>query len=263
MSIPIHGCVVNTCFIFLPSLLLCFSPSSWVDCTAKISAAELAPGTVINTNGAGDSFTSGLLVASLLRHTGMKIPTPKSEPPTPTHVSEQPMDFHEVSPQRHTAPRNSPKKLTPYQLYMRENYVSLKKQCKDDKKSIFTKCHEMWENESEDVKAMYERRTNEDFAAAENETSLRLVDDMDSLDASTPKHAVRSEALDSDDDDDDEMERTNMYMTNRALNLESAVLFASLVAVHHIDVSTRDLQHIDVIRLLERSMIFPHGLEEI
>jgi len=183
----------------------------------------------------------------------MKIPTPKSEPPTPTHVSEQSMDFHDVSPQRHASPRVSPRKLTPYQLYMRENYVSLKKQCKDDKKAIFTKCHDMWENESEDVKALYERKADEDFAAKESETSLRLVNDMD---ASTPKRATHSGGFDSDDDEgDDEKERTNLYMTNRALNLESAVLFASLVALHHIDVSTRDLPHIDVIRLLERYVL--------
>lgn len=191
----------------------------------------------------------------------MKMPTPQSEPPTPKHVTEHVMDFHEVTPQM-APPRTSPKKLTPYQLYMRENYVSLKKQCKDDKKAIFTKCHELWENESGEVKALYERQANEDFAVAESEMSLRLVDDMDTLDASTPKSATHAESLGSDDDDDDEVEK-NLYMTNRALNLESAVMFASLVAVHHIDVSTRDLQHLDVIRLLERSMIFPHGLEEI
>jgi len=197
----------------------------------------------------------------------MKMPTPKSEPPTPTHVTEHSMDFHEVaSPKRHAPPaRNSPtpKKLTPYQLYMRENYVSLKKQCQDDKKAIFTKCHEMWENESEDVKALYERKAEEDYAVQESETSMRLVDDMDTLDAASPNRAEAYGSDDDDDDDDEEFERTNMYLTNRALNLESAVQFASLVAVHHIDVSTRDLQHLDIIRLLERSMIFPHGLEEI
>lgn len=242
------------------SLFASYSPSSWVDCTAKISAAELAPGTVINTNGAGDSFTSGLLVASLLRHTGMKIPTPKSEPTTPTVISEA---FSDVSRTRRGASPRTPspatKKSTPYQLYMKENYVSLKKQCKDDKKAIFTKCHEMWENESEEVKQMYERRAEEE--AQESETSLKLVDDLDTLDGSTPRRGAASQ--DSDDEDEEHHVERNLYMTNRALNLESAVLFASLVAVHHIDVSTRDLPHIDVIRLLERSMIFPHGLEEI
>jgi hypothetical protein len=137
---------------------------------------------------------------------------------------------------------------------MKENYVSLKKQLKDDKKAIFTKCHEMWENESEEVKAMYERRAEDDFAAQESEASFRLVNEMDTRGSLATKES-------SESDDDEEI--TNKYMTNKALNLESAVLFASLVAFHHIDISTRDLDHIDVIRLLDRSVIFPHGLQEI
>lgn len=186
----------------------------------------------------------------------MKMPTPKSEPPTPTHGTEHSMDFSEAStPKRNATP--SPKQLTPYQLYMRENYVSLKKQCKDDKKAIFAKCHERWENESEDVKALYERKAEEDYAAKEHETSMRLADDLDT--SSSSIRGSRSNELGSDE----EVERTNMYMTNRALNLESAVMFASLVALHHIDMNTRDLQHLDIVRLLDRSMIFPHGLEEI
>merc|ERR1712071_126089 len=54
-------------------------------------------------------------------------------------------------------------KLTPYTLYMQEHYVSLKAQCNDDKKAMFTKCHDMWENESEEMKMMYERRCNEEI----------------------------------------------------------------------------------------------------
>lgn len=190
----------------------------------------------------------------------MKIPTPKSEPPTPTHmnasvISDHSFSFSDISPRRQ--PRSSSaKKATPYQLYMKENYVSLKKQLKDDKKAIFTKCHEMWENESEEVKAMYERKAEDESAAQESESSFSLFDNVGKLEGK------RSNELDSDDDDD-EPEQTNMYMTNRALNLESAVLFASLIAANHVDVSTRDLPHVDVIRLLERSIIFPHGLEEI
>ena len=52
-------------------------------------------------------------------------------------------------------------------------------------------------------------------------------------------------------------------MANRALNLESAAQFATLVAAYHIDVSTRDSDHLDVGSLLERSMFIPSGLEEI
>lgn len=236
-------------------------PSSWVDCTARIDAVELPRDTVINTNGAGDAFTSGLLVAAMLRHTGMKLDTLQATPRAV--VSEQSFDCTTPS-KPPSAPLAKPqKKLTPYQLYMRENYVSLKKQCDDDKKAIFTKCHEMWENESKQVKTLYERRAIEENEETETEISMRLVDDLDALDSMTPRSTgVDSNSADSDDNDDVEAERS-LYFTNRALNLESAVLFATLVATHHIDVSTRDLLHLDVIRLLERSMIFPHGLEEI
>jgi hypothetical protein len=51
--------------------------------------------------------------------------------------------------------------------------------------------------------------------------------------------------------------------TNRSLNLESAIQFASLVAAYHIDVSTRDRSHIDVSQLIARAMVFPSNLEEI
>jgi hypothetical protein len=67
-------------------------------------------------------------------------------------------------------PRNTPttKKQTPYTIHMRENYVTLKWQCKDDKKAIFTKCYEMWENESQDVKSMYERMAKEENGESGN-----------------------------------------------------------------------------------------------
>jgi hypothetical protein len=215
--------------------------------------------TLINTNGAGDAFLSGLLVATLLRHTGMTIPT---KPSSDSTVSQ------EVVESQQTAKRTSPpkkKKITPYALYMRENYVSLKKQCNDDKKAIFSKCHEMWENESDDVKALYERRANDEVEEdVENEMSMRVMDAIETLDSSTPRSSSEQAAsLVSDDDDDDEHVPRNLYMTNRALNLESAVQFASLVAAYHVDVKTRELLHVDVSDLLERAMIFPHGLEEI
>jgi hypothetical protein len=40
---------------------------------------------------------------------------------------------------------------------MKENFVMLKRECEGDKKAIFTMGHEMWENESEEVKAIYHR----------------------------------------------------------------------------------------------------------
>lgn len=206
---------------------------------------QLPPGTIINSNGAGDSFTSGLLVASMLRHTGMTVPIRNED------GKDEELPIKEQKP---ASPPNK-KKLTPYTLYMRENYVSLKQQCNDDKKAIFSKCHEMWENESEEVKSMYERKAvEENEADAENEMSMRVMDAMEALDSTQQLH--------SPSHDMDENPR-NLYMTNRSLNLESAVLFASLVAAYHIDMGTRDRKHIDMLQLLERSMVFPTGLEEI
>jgi hypothetical protein len=228
-------------------------PVSWVDCTAIIKAAELPPTTIINTNGAGDSFTAGLLVAAMLRHTGMTVPVRDGD-----GYSDDDFGSQGTSPSVASPSSPSPKKrLTPYQLYMRENYVSLKQQCNDDKKAIFTKCHEMWENENDEVKMMYERKANDEadqISPDKTAMSLRVVGDLDALDASTPRN--RSMSVGSGDE-------KNVYMTNRALNLESAVQFAGLVAAHHVDASSRDEISIDVTRLLERSLIFPEGLEEI
>ena len=225
-------------------------PASWVDCTAKINATNLPRDTIINTNGAGDSFTAGLLVAAMLRHTGMTVLVLNDSMSS---------DFGQALASPIAAASPSPKKkLTPYQLYMRENYVMLKQQCKDDKKAIFTKCHEMWENETEEVKAMYERKAKDEgqvLSPDKSEISTRLVHDFDAMDASTPRAVDRSY--------DSQGDGKNLYMTNRALNLESAVQFASLVAAHHVDVSTRDDLHIDVSRLLDRSLIIQEGLEEI
>lgn len=210
---------------------------------------QLPPGTVINSNGAGDSFTSGLLVSSMLRHTGMTVPIRNED----GKDEELPTKAPSPPPKPITPPNR--KKLTPYTVYMRENYVTLKQQCNDDKKAIFSKCHEMWENESDEVKFMYERKAlEENEADAENEMSMKVMDAMETLDSTQQLH--------SPSHDMDENPR-NLYMTNRSLNLESAVLFASLVAAYHIDMSTRDRKHIDMLQLLERSMVFPTGLEEI
>lgn len=224
-------------------------PFSWVDCTAKGSALQLPPGTIINSNGAGDSFTSGLLVASMLRHTGMTVPIRNED------GNDEVMPAKARSPPQKPRSPNGKKKLTPYTLYMRENYVSLKKQCNDDKKAIFSKCHEMWENENDEVKSMYERKAmEENDADIENDLSNRVMDEMEKLDSTQQLH--------SPSQDLDENPR-NLYMTNRSLNLESAVLFSSLVAAYHIDMSTRNRKHIDMLQLLERAMVFPTGLEEI
>jgi hypothetical protein len=105
---------------------------------------------------------------------------------------------------------------------------------------------------------MYERKAQEEEDGEQSPdksaSTSQLVNDFEAVD-STP----RSPHKEGDSQDG----AKNVYMTNRALNLESAVQFASLVAAHHIDVGTRDLTHLDVARLLERSLIFPEGLEEI
>lgn len=244
-------------------------PAAWFDCSANINAVELPPDTVINTNGAGDSFTAGLLVAAMLRHTGMTVPTAKDSSSqrslgseSQNELNEQSLDLTQLQlalPSPKKSPKASGKKQTPYQLYMRENYVSLKQQCNDDKKAIFTKCHEMWENETEGVKAFYERKAKEEFED-EEEISIRMVDDIEKLD-STPRGSGGDDPSFASGREEEIVK--NMYMTNRALNLESAIQFAGLVAAHHIDMSTRDLLHIDVLRLIERALIVPAGLEEI
>lgn len=160
------------------------------------------------------------------------------------------------TPEKPKSPPNK-KKLTPYTLYMRENYVSLKQQCKDDKKAIFTRCNEMWEQETDEVKSMYERRADEENEAdAEDGIAAKVIDDMEVLDSTQQLHSSPSH-------DYEESNPRNLYMTNRSLNLESAVLFASLVAAYHVDMSTRDKKHIDMLQLLERAMVVPKGVAEI
>mmetsp|Transcript_35225 Transcript_35225/g.81488 ORF Transcript_35225/g.81488 Transcript_35225/m.81488 type:complete len:592 (-) Transcript_35225:168-1943(-) len=287
-------------------------PSSWVDCTTKLNAMELSPDTIINTNGAGDAFTSGLLVAAMLRHTGMTVPVratdgstrKKTQSPTISDdaVADSSFDLKtefNLSPVQTTPSGNIKRRPTPYTLYMREHYVTLKTRCNDDKKAMFLKCHEMWEKESDDVKSMYARKLQEDMEDEHlNESTMRNAHESDvmmdySIDggnntsfnsgnggvvglpnsssmavlsgASSSNGAPVNSTLSYDDDGcvliDDE--NRNLYLANRALNLESAAQLASLVATHHIDIGTRDKNHLDVGALLERAMIFPHGLEEI
>jgi len=219
-------------------------PKSWADCTAKVPCAQLPKGTVINSNGAGDAFTAGFLVATMLRHTGMTVQGDGNGEDMNRSASAN------DTPMSPSSATKSQKKLTPYTLYMQENYVSLKAKLQDDRKAIFSQCHEMWENESEEVKAMYERRALEENEAGETDSLDQLMADLDStsLDHSNIK-AIETP--------------TNMYMTNRSLNLESAVQFASMVAAHHIDMGTRDHPHVDVTHLIEKSFVIPTSLEEI
>ena len=211
-------------------------PEAWIDRTARVSSVELPPGTVINGNGAGDAYTAGLLVVTMVRHTGMSVNSASA----PTEISE------ESHLRKKATDREQKKKMSPYALYMRENYVTLKQQCNDDKRAIFSMCHEMWEGETDEVKAFYERKALEENGAEEgNEMSMMVMDDMEVLDSGVS------------------FSQPSAHMTNKSLNLESAVQFASLVAAYHIDVSTRDRPHIDVSRLLSKAIVFERGTQEI
>lgn len=131
--------------------------------------------------------------------------------------------------------------MTPYTLYMKENYVTLKQHCRDDKKAIFTRCHEMWESESEEVKGMYERMVKEEYG---NDTGSDFS--MDDLDVSNIPSSAGSSS-----DVQYHIERTE----NASLNLESAIQFAGLVAASHVDTTTRDLNSLDLSILLEASIV--------
>jgi myo-inositol-1-phosphate synthase len=231
-------------------------PASWVDCTAKVGSIQLPAGTVINVNGAGDSFTAGFLVGAMLRHTGMTVTASSASTAAPTTTAESATrneEKAEVRDRVSARAKKEKKKLTPYTLYMRENYVSLKKRCNDDKKAVFSMCHEMWENETDDVKALYERKAmEENDHDSDNEMSMKVINDIEAMDTAHQHHEQAEDSL-----------PRNIYMTNRSLNLESAVQFASIIAAYHIDAETRDRNHIDVNLMLEKAMLIPSGLEEI
>ena len=177
----------------------------------------------------------------MLRHTGMSMSS------NPENTNDETVVPSMAEEQDLSLPKSSPsKKMTPYTLYMRENYVTLKRQCNDDKKAMFTKCHEMWQSESREVKSMYERMAKEENEeAGVNDTSMNF-NETETLSSSS------RQSLGNDDSG-----LNVRHMTNESLNLESAVQFASLVAANHVDTSTRDLDYIDVTRLLERAIIYP------
>lgn len=220
-------------------------PISWINCSVHMPAALLEKGTRLNTNGAGDSYISGLLIASMLRHTGsitsnlskasaLNEDLQKKEEHPPAVKS----SFRGVS-------RNG-KKATAYTLYMKENYVTLKQQCKDDKKAIFTRCHEMWERESAEVKSMYERMAKEEYDEVDSETSMSLCMSDTSLEAMDMSKTFSGY---------DDVKFQTKHEANSSLNLESAIQFAGLVAAHHVDMNTRDLDTLDIIGLLDRSIV--------
>lgn len=187
-------------------------PQSWANCCVQGPAATLPTGQGVNTNGAGDAFTSGLLVASMLR---------------------RPANFSGRSCGTDSSQNNvsSPKKMTPYTLYMRENYVTLKQQCQDDKTAMFQRCNDMWENETDEVKTMYARMVEEE-----------VNDDVDENETSTMSGLSGGGGL-------------NALGQNDTLSLESAVQLAALVAAYHVDTGTRNLDSLDLSRLVEQSLM--------
>jgi len=230
-------------------------PSTWIGQEIQVEAAQLPPGTEINSNGAGDSFTCGLLVAALLRHTGLNMLVESTSPlkASPAKALSPVKEAHDLDTSIDSLDglsigSTSPKKLTPYALYMKENYMALKSQCSDDKKAIFSRCHEMWEEETEEIKQNYERRCKEELEikkAAPNTPTAK--------DVASPTKKPTTE----------EMPSRNLQLANQPMNLETAAQFASLLAARHIDMSTRDFTHLNINRIREQSTASPHGLEEI
>jgi len=259
-------------------------PSDWIDCEVKVGASQLPPGTPINSNGAGDAFTCGLLVATMLRHTGLCMQVIQSDTTNtntlksakdPSHLvfdeeeEDEALDLSielllEHNPVLSSKPDSMKKKMTPYSLYMKEKYVALKADTGggdgDDKKDIFIKCHDMWENETVEVKQMYERRCKEELEATTT-TDATKEGDNDTLlqTANSTTSAISLEGAKSEED----MLSRNPSMVNRSMALETAAQFASLVAARHIDMSTRDFLHLDIDKLLEQSIVSQIGLEEI
>ena len=248
------------------SLPIYFRPSSWADCTTKVGVVDLPPGTQINTNGAGDSFTSGLLLASLLRR---NVPTLESQQKSPLLPKAAVAPMTPVSAPSTTSTSISAdqlSKMTPYRLYMKEHYISLKTQCQDDKRAIFARCHEMWENEPESVKSKYSLMLEEQIARAaqgsdgqeadENDTETSFSRTFDAASAAGAYLTKREESF-------SETSTKEASISSEALQLESAAQLATLIAAHHIDMSTRESDRIDLGVLLERSTLTYNGLEEI
>lgn len=219
-------------------------PTSWINCSAHIPATLLPKGTRLNTNGAGDSYISGLLIASMLRHTGNI--TSNFSKASALDEASQKKEENPTAVKSSRGSSRSGKKMTPYTLYMKENYVMLKQQCKDDKKAIFTRCHEMWESESTEVKSMYERMVKEEYNEVDSETSASICISDTSLEAMDISKSFSSYS---------DVKFHTEHEANSSLNFESAIQFAGLVAAHHVDTNTRDLDSLDIIGLLDRSIV--------
>lgn len=238
-------------------------PLIWADCTAKVNAYELPPDAVINTNGAGDAFTSGLLIAAMLRRTGVSVANRnlKSYDDSSSSGDEDdvPATTNNLPVEANNKDSSSQKKKTAYTLYIRDHFITLKEaQSNLDKKAIFLKCHELWESESTEIKAMYERKCKEELEEAGTPSETNTTDSLLELVDIPYQHHP-------EDEDNSRLIIHDEFGSSHpvSLNLDTAGQLASLVASYHVDVSTRDLDNLDLSMLLDRAMIFPHGLEEI
>ena len=228
-------------FSFLTNYFIDVStrPQSWANCSAHIAAADLPQGTRLNTNGAGDSFTAGFLIATMLRHNGKHGKTSRDAHPRGSHIS--------PAKESSQAKRSPSQKMTPYTLYMKEKYVALKSQYKNDKKAIFTKCHEMWERESPEVKSLYERMAHDESEEVGSNISWSMSDYSDTRSGTSQEYA--------------DPPLQPLGSSYQSLSLESAIQFAGLVAAHHVNVGTRDMKSLNTAKLLKQAAIFPTGHE--
>lgn len=241
------------------------SPSSWVDCSVKVEASELPPGTVINSNGAGDAFTAGLVVSAMLRHTGFITPANDDRALTKPLLSDNNTTILTTSSLNDT----TTVVITPYILYVQEKCLMLKDTF-ENKKDFFAKCHDMWENESKEVKEVFKRRCNDEIGGTSagvdcsNNNSISSTSVGILPQSFNDNYEGKGEHYERERENNSEaMISKNMLLANSSLNLETAAQFASLVAANHVSIKTRDLLYLDITSLLERSMSPRAGLVEV
>lgn len=223
-------------------------PSTWIGQEISVGASLLPPETEINSNGAGDSFTCGLLISAMLRHTGLDM---SEEIVSPQKANKLNVDIDSESLEDLVADDVATTKApTPYSLYMREKYVALKNESTSgDKKSLFSKCHQMWEAESDEIKKMYERRCKEEIETAKTTPNTPTAKDID------PSPIVNEEKK--------KLPKRDLELANQPMNLETAAQFASLIAAKHIDMSTRDNKHLNINKIRDQSTASQDILLEI
>ena len=281
-------------------------PASWAGCTVRLSEPHLPGGVRFNSPETGDAFVAGILVAALLRRTNLVLPSRewasigdvlKVTVATNTGRGNERQNTQSKAWQQATSSETqSPpavatkKRLTPYTLYIREHYMSLKAKCKDDRKAIFSKCHEMWENESDEIKIMYERKTAEElegvampantrvtsvkngkgvpsiraqYQGDEKWTNRQVAGSLTNIEVAGKNSNVSEKDSSGNGASSDRREGSKGQRqdgcpinVNEPLDLESAVRFACLVASYHDTVITEDENRLDLGELLERAMTY-------